>query len=84
MGIVTDNGLLVADSEHPDLIGQHFKKVMDQDWEVGFKAIQEGKSLAQIDPDTGMIEVFSPIELGRTGKPWAVMIKISRDVVLAS
>lgn len=60
VGIVADNGLLVADSTNtPDLIGQHFKKVMDKDWEVGFKAIQEGKSLAQIDPDTGMIEVFT-------------------------
>jgi methyl-accepting chemotaxis protein len=83
VAIVADNGLLVADSEHPDFIGQHFKKVMDKDWESGFKSIQEGKSLARVDPDTSMIEVFAPIELGRTGKPWSVIIRISRDVVLA-
>lgn len=83
VAIVADNGLLVADSEHPDLIGQHFKGVMDKDWESGLKAIQDGKSLARIDPETGLIEVFAPIELGRTGKPWSVLIKIKRDVVLA-
>jgi hypothetical protein len=26
---------------------------------------------------------FAPIQLGRTGKPWAVMIKVPTDVVMA-
>lgn len=84
VAIVSDQGLLIAESEHPDMVGQHFKKVMDDDWMVGFKAIQEGKSLAQIDRDSGMVEVFAPITLGRTGKPWSVMLKINQDVVLAA
>jgi Methyl-accepting chemotaxis protein len=83
VAIVADNGLLVAESKHADLIGQSFKKVMDGDWEAALQAIKAGQVLARIDPDSNMVEVFAPITLGRTGKPWSVMLRVNRDVVLA-
>ncbi len=30
-----------------------------------------------------MVVVFAPIELGRTGKPWSIMLKIDKEIVLA-
>ena len=82
VAIVSDQGLLIADSNHPELVGQHFKAVMGSTWSSALSSIQKGETLARVD-DTGLVEVFSPITLGRTGKPWAVMLRIKQDVVLA-
>jgi len=84
VAIISDQGLLVAESEHPDSIGEHFKKVMGNNWESGLKAIQAGHSLAGINEESGMVEVFSPITLGRTGKPWSILLKVHKDIVLES
>lgn len=84
VAIISDQGLLVAESEHPDFIGEHFKKVMGNNWESGLKAIQAGNSLAGINEESGMVEVFAPIALGRTGKPWSILLKVQKDIVLES
>ena len=84
VAIISDQGLLVAESEHSDSIGEHFKKVMGNNWESGLKAIQAGNSLAGINEESGMVEVFSPITLGRTGKPWSILLKVHKDIVLES
>jgi len=82
VAIISDQGLLIADSRHPDRIGQHFKNVMDSDWAPGLRAVQAGENLAGIG-SSGKVEVFSPIALGRTGKPWSMMLRIDKEVVLA-
>lgn len=84
VAIISDQGLLVADSEHPDSIGEHFKKVMGNNWARGLKAIQAGDNLAGINEESGMVEVLSPITLGRTGKPWSILLKVHKDIVLES
>lgn len=42
----------------------------------------EGERLARLD-DNGMMIVLAPIHLGRTGKPWSMMLKIDKQIVLA-
>jgi methyl-accepting chemotaxis protein len=82
--IISNMGLIVADSEKPDLIGKHFQEVMPGDgWKAVLADIQGGKSVSSLDEHTGIITALAPIQLGRTGKPWSVMIKVSKDVVLA-
>ncbi|WP_028582752.1 methyl-accepting chemotaxis protein [Desulfogranum japonicum] len=81
--IVSNMGLVVADSERPDLIAGHFKKIIPQGWEAYLQNIQSGQSSASLNEQDGFFEVLAPIELGRTGKPWSVMIRIKKDVVLA-
>ncbi|MHB8821955.1 MAG: methyl-accepting chemotaxis protein [Pseudomonadaceae bacterium] len=82
VAIISDQGLVVAESRHPNLIGEHFKQVLPDDWQAALGSIQKGEELAQLD-DSGMVIVFAPIELGRTGKPWSMMLKIDKDIVLA-
>lgn len=82
VAIISDQGLIVAESRHPNLIGQHFQQVMPGDWQTALNTIQKGQELARID-DSGMVVVFAPIELGRTGKPWSIMLKIDKEIVLA-
>ncbi|MDY0262341.1 methyl-accepting chemotaxis protein [Syntrophotalea acetylenica] len=83
VSIIADNGLLVAQSENPDMIGGHFNQVMAEGWEAVFKSIQGGEAMVRSNADNGMIEAISPIVLGNTGKPWSVMIQVPEKIVLA-
>ena len=75
VAIISDQGLIVAESRFPNLIGQHFQKVLPDGWQTVLTSVQKGEELARLD-DNGMVVVFAPIELGRTGKPWSMMLKI--------
>ncbi len=81
--IISYDGLIVAHSEKPELIGQHFKAVLANGWESALKTVQAGKSLASMDEASGTATALGAIELGRTGRPWSVMIRIADDVILA-
>jgi methyl-accepting chemotaxis protein len=81
--IVSNMGLIVAHSEHPELIGKHFKSTTGDDWQRYLQDIQAGKSVAALNPKNHQFEVFAPIQLGRTGKPWSVMIRVKEETVLA-
>jgi len=80
--ILSDMGLIVADSSHPELIGQSYAK-LSKSWDEDLKIIRSGQGNLSWQQDTGLLRVFSPIPLGVTGKPWSVLITVSRDVVLA-
>ncbi len=84
VAIISEQGLLVAESKQPELIGDQFKKIAGEYWDESMKAIKEGRSMAGIDSGTGMVTVLAPINLGRTGKPWSIMLKVHKDIVLAS
>jgi methyl-accepting chemotaxis protein len=45
--------------------------------------IQSGKSVAALNEKNRQFEVFAPINLGRTGKPWSVMIRVKQETVLS-
>lgn len=81
--IVSNIGLIVAHSEKPELIGKHFKEIITGNWEKDLADIQSGKSAATFNPENKKFEVLAPIQLGRTGKPWSIMIMIDHDTVLA-
>ena len=81
--IVSNDGLVVAHSEQPELIGQDFKTLHAEGWEQYLAQIKAGNSAASLNPKDHRFEVFAPIELGRTGKPWSIMIRVKQETVLA-
>jgi len=81
--IISHMGLIVADSEQPDIVGNHFNTVIKEDWQTYLTNIQAGKGIARFSEKINAFEVLAPIELGRTGKPWSILIKIDKDTVLA-
>ena len=83
VSILADQGLLVAQSEHPEMIGGPLKQVMPEGWEEVLKAVQDGRAMVHTNDKTGMIETVSPIHLGQTGKPWSVLIQVPEKIVLA-
>ena len=81
--IVSNMGLIVAHSEKPDLVGSHLHNVIPQGSEQLIRDIQAGKSVAALNEKDHQFEVVAPIDLGRTGKPWSVMIRVKQETVLS-
>ncbi|MFD2110299.1 methyl-accepting chemotaxis protein [Thiorhodococcus fuscus] len=84
VAIVSDQGLLIAASKHPEFIGQHFKALDANDWQKSLEIIQQKQAVARINQESHKVEVFSPIEIGRTGTIWSLMLTVDTDLVLAS
>jgi methyl-accepting chemotaxis protein len=82
--IVSDRGLVVADSANPDLIGKSFTpEVGEQNVPGLLDNIKAGNAKTWVDDGTQTMNALAPIPLGRTEKPWAVLIQVPSDVVLA-
>ncbi len=84
IAIVSYAGLVVADSEHPELIGKPFNSVVgDKNVDEILSDIKAGKLRAWNDEADNTINAIAPIALGRTGKPWTVLVKVPKNVILA-
>ena len=83
VSILSHQGLVVADSQRSDLIGQPLKTLLPTSWEKVLGDIQSGRAESLLDPTTENFEVLMPIELGRTGKPWALLIRLPKAVVVS-
>ncbi|CAM5411638.1 methyl-accepting chemotaxis protein [Thauera mechernichensis] len=80
--IISNVGLVVADSEHPDRIGQAFARSNADDAGL-LKDVKEGRARGWIDERGGTMSAIAPIVLGRTERPWAVLVTVPQEVVLA-
>jgi len=78
--ILSNMGLIVADSARPDLIGQSYSG-HSQTWQTDLSTIQSGRNSSEWQGDT--LRTFATIRLGRTEKPWSVLIEVPREVVMA-
>ncbi|KIQ59980.1 chemotaxis protein [Pseudomonas fluorescens] len=83
VSIMSNQGLVVADSQRTELIGQPIKTLLPDSWEKVLRDIQSGRGDGLLNTQTQNIEVLMPIELGRTGKPWAVLIRLPKAVVMS-
>ena len=83
VSILSNQGLVVADSKHPELIGQSLKALLPGSWENVLSNVQKGQGDSRFNPDSQEIEVQMPINLGRTGKPWAIVIHLPKAVVMS-
>lgn len=80
--ILSNMGLVVADSAHPEYIGKTYAS-HSATWQEDLATVQGGKHSVTWQEDTQTLRVFSPIVLGRTEKPWSVLITAPKEVVLA-
>jgi methyl-accepting chemotaxis protein len=82
VSIVSNMGLVVASSEHPDAVGQSFDRI-DPSWEQDRSIVQAGQENVSVDTASNSIKAFAPIVVGRTKTPWSVMIEVPRTVAMA-
>ena len=80
--IVTSTGLVVASSQMPAAVGGPVDQV-DPEAAKQQDILRNGTATVQLDPNTDMLQVFSPVALGRTGQAWSVLITVPRSVVMA-
>lgn len=83
VSILSNQGLVVADSQRTDLIGQPLNGLLPDTWEQVLADIQSARGVGQLNKDSQNIEVLTPIQLGRTGKPWAILINLPKAVVMS-
>lgn len=83
VAILSHQGLVVADSKRPDLIGQPLKALLPDTWDKVLANVQKGQGDSRLNHDSQEIEVQMPINLGRTGKPWAIVIHLPKAVVMS-
>lgn len=82
VAIVSNSGLVIASSSHPDAIGGTLTKI-DKKADGDLAVIKEGKAAVTYDKAEDILTVFSPVELGRTGDAWSVMVEVPRAIVMA-
>jgi methyl-accepting chemotaxis protein len=81
--IVSYLGLVVANSADPASIGKSAKELFPDNWETFLSNVQGGKAVVEADQGKGLVRAFSPVTLGRTGKPWSVLISVPSKIVMA-
>ena len=80
--ILSDRGLVVASSSHPETIGSSYAS-SSETWTEDMSTITGGKESVAWHEKSSTLRIFSPIKLGQTGKPWSVLITVPKDVVMA-
>ncbi len=81
--IITDKGLVVASSSTPKAIGGEFDKINELA-NITLEQLKLDETQVASDETAGTIRVTAPIELGRTGQKWALIIDVNNSDVLAS
>ena len=82
MAIVSYNGILTAASDKPELVGKHLQEWKPEGWLQAFESIRAGKEVASLE--NGWLEMSVPLDIGRTETPWAVLISIPEEAILAN
>ncbi|SDC94950.1 methyl-accepting chemotaxis protein [Williamwhitmania taraxaci] len=71
ISVISNNGFIVANSKHPNLIGKSLKEVVpDYDLHMGY--LHNGTQIMWDDGTNGFI--VSPIIIGNTDEPWQIFI----------
>ena len=81
--ILSDMGLVIAHSEHPDTIGTSYSSRIKEGWDEILGNISKGAHTVIKDEKTGDFRAMAPIRLGNSGKYWSVMVRVNEDVILA-
>jgi methyl-accepting chemotaxis protein len=80
--ILSQRGLVIASSAHPELIGKTYEQV-SPNWQADLVMIQQGKAAVMKDATHDTLRAFSPIALGRSQEYWSVLVEVPRQVALA-
>jgi len=82
VAIVSNAGLVIADSANPAAIGGPVQAI-DKDSAKFTDILRNGDTKVIADRESGVLKVFSPVALGRTGQTWSVVITEPSAVVMA-
>ena len=81
--IISNMGLVVASSADPKEIGQPVKNFFRDTADELIRHVQSGDAFVDLNAKTDMMRALAPVQLGRTGKPWSVLIRVPAAIVMA-
>ncbi len=82
VSIVSNAGLVVASSANPRAIGGPFS-VVEPQADKDMAILRNGEAAVRQDDERGMLKVFAPVALGRTGTAWSIIITVPQALVMA-
>ncbi|SHF07958.1 methyl-accepting chemotaxis protein [Vibrio gazogenes] len=82
ISILTDSGLVIADSQKPEFIGKSIDGLFGAKSAQVMDVIQQKQPLTHADDQDNLIEVYVPISLGHSGVTWFILIRVDQGLVL--
>ena len=82
--IATESGLLIADSNSPQYIGQTIERIYGNNTSTVISLIKQGKIYTTDDVDNNLYKVLVPITFGKSGVTWGITLEVNKDLVLKS
>ena len=80
VSIVSYQGIVAAVSGAPEMVGKSISDLMPADWQDDLKAIQAGQ--ISLSRAADLLQVIVPLALGRTERPWGVIIEMPQNAIL--
>ncbi|WP_415713341.1 methyl-accepting chemotaxis protein [Maridesulfovibrio sp.] len=81
--VISYMGIIVADSANAQNVGKPITQTKTGHAEEIKAKVKAGEAFVELGQDAGLVLAMSPIPLGKTGTPWAVLIEVPRKVVFA-
>ncbi|MDW6092827.1 methyl-accepting chemotaxis protein [Vibrio rhizosphaerae] len=82
VSILTDTGLVIADSQKPAFIGKSVRDLFGNESDEVMKVIQQKQAFTQASDQEELIKIYVPISLGNSGVTWFILVRVDRDLVL--
>lgn len=82
MILLSNGGIVVGDSEHPERIGKPINEFHANYEQHDARYVQEG--LEGVDKEDNLVVAFAPIHFGSSSTPWSVKVLIPQETVFAS
>jgi methyl-accepting chemotaxis protein len=83
IAIVSHNSIVAGVSNTPYLTGRMLKQALPEKWQEYLEKIRSGKEKLIFNDEGDMLSAAVPLIIGKTEMPWAVLIEVPKNTVLA-
>lgn len=80
--ISTDSGLIIADSQNSELIGQNTAQIYGNNASTMISLIKEGKTYSTEEANSNLYKILVPIAFGDSGVKWGITLEVDKSIVL--
>ncbi|AJQ97374.1 methyl-accepting chemotaxis protein [Gynuella sunshinyii] len=81
--VINYDGIIIAESENPDLTGEHISSVVPDSATEIIQDTQNKTTKSFYSDDNQILNAIVPLTLGKTTTPWSVMISLPQTVALS-
>ncbi|MCP4349725.1 MAG: hypothetical protein GY795_29950 [Desulfobacterales bacterium] len=82
--VISHNGIIAAHSESPNLNGKPVREIIHTSWNKKLEHLHKGNPIIELEEFENQIGLYVPIFIGQTRTPWAVLIRMPKEIILHS